>query len=330
MRKILFKNDKQTYKANLHCHTTISDGTCAPEQIKEMYKARGYSIVAYTDHNILKNHSYLNDGEFLALNSCEVNVNQRLLGEPARQAKTYHFNLYSEDPGISQTPELMRMDYGDIAAINKYIQDRVAEQFLVCYNHPYWSMQTYEDYSGLKGCFAMEIYNNGCEVGDGYYGYNPQAYDEMLRCGNRLFCVSSDDNHNREAVEGPDRDSFGGFVMINADSLSYCDIIESLKAGSFYSSQGPEIYEISIDDGGNGASGAGNEGGEGGKGGKKLRIKCSDVCLIVVYTDTRACFCKKGNPLNEVEFTLTGGEKYIRVMCRDSAKHDANSSAYWL
>ena len=29
------------YKANLHCHTTFSDGVWTPEQVKKEYQARG-------------------------------------------------------------------------------------------------------------------------------------------------------------------------------------------------------------------------------------------------------------------------------------------------
>ena len=302
-RKYLFKNDRNIYKANLHCHTTVSDGFWTPEQTKEMYKARGYSVVAFTDHDILKNHSYLNDDEFLALNACEFEVIQDLHGEPYEKKKVYHFNLYSSDPDITQTPQLMHMGYDDIDAINEYIKEKTEEGFLVCYNHPFWSLQTYEDYSKLKGCFAVEIYNHCSEVSDGYYGYNPQVYDEMLRCHNKIYCLSTDDNHTCE-------DAFGGFVMINSKSLKYSDVIDSLKCGDFYSSQGPEIYEISIQD-------------------NNLSIRCSDVCLIVVYTDGRICYVKKGASLNEAKFKLIGNEKYIRVMCRDTGHKDANSNAYW-
>ncbi|MBQ6088714.1 MAG: GrdX family protein, partial [Firmicutes bacterium] len=46
----------------------ISDGSFTPEQIKEAYLARGYSVVAFTDHNILLSHQELTDRRFLALN----------------------------------------------------------------------------------------------------------------------------------------------------------------------------------------------------------------------------------------------------------------------
>ena len=199
----------------------------------------------------------------------------------------------------------MMMDYYDIEAINQYLQARVNEVFLVCYNHPYWSMQTHENYSKLRNIWAMEIYNHCSEISDGYYGYTPQVFDEMLRTGNKLFCVSVDDNHNQV------NDSFGGFIVINAADLQYGSVIEAMKQGDFYSSQGPDIYEISIKDG-------------------KLLVKCSEVELIVVYTDSRVCYLKKEIGMTEAEFDISGDEGYIRIMCRDKNKRDANSNAYWI
>ena len=64
MKKYLLPKDGNFYKANLHCHTTLSDGRLTPEEVKEFYKNRGYSIVAYTDHDILIPHDDLNDENF--------------------------------------------------------------------------------------------------------------------------------------------------------------------------------------------------------------------------------------------------------------------------
>ena len=41
MKKYLFKNDQNLYKANLHCHTTVSDGKMTPEEVKDTYKKEG-------------------------------------------------------------------------------------------------------------------------------------------------------------------------------------------------------------------------------------------------------------------------------------------------
>ena len=303
MKKVLFRADKNIYKANMHCHTTVSDGKHTPEQIKEMYKARGYSIVAFTDHRNLVDRSFLNDNDFLAISGVEVNTN--VMNESWVNTKTYHLNLYATKPDLPQPPQMNDVDYHDINAVNKYIKDRVDEGFLVCYNHPYWSLQTYEEYKDLRNCFAMEIYNHGCEL-EGYYGYNPQVFDEMLRTGNNIYCLSVDDNHN-DWID----DSFGGFININSGSLEYGAIITALKNGDFYASQGPEIYEITRD-------------------GNKIHVKCSEVSVIHLYTDGRKCYFKKGENITEAEFEISGNERYVRVMCRDENKLDANSNAFWI
>ena len=77
MKKFLLPENVNGYKANLHCHSTLSDGTKTPEEIKELYKSLGYSIVAYTDHDIFLGHNDLTDDSFIALNGFEAEVNER-------------------------------------------------------------------------------------------------------------------------------------------------------------------------------------------------------------------------------------------------------------
>ena len=75
MRKYLLPDSGNFYKANLHVHTTVSDGQMTPEEIKRIYKEHGYSIVAFTDHEIMVPEPHLTDGEFLAITSTEISVN---------------------------------------------------------------------------------------------------------------------------------------------------------------------------------------------------------------------------------------------------------------
>lgn len=312
MKSILYAGDKNIYKANLHCHTMVSDGCHTPEEIKEIYMEKGYAIVAFTDHDVLKSHQHLSDEHFLAINGFEVAINETSTpGKSASDLKTYHLNFYAGSSDMAVTPPLPTMDYRDINAINRYIEERAKEGYLACYNHPYWSLQTYEDYAGLRGLFAMEIYNHNCEVEDGFCGYHPQAYDEMLRTGQQLHCISADDNHNAYEPTSPYYDSFGGWVYINSESLTYEHVMGALKKGDFYASQGPEIYEIALE-------------------GKRLRIKCSPCVSIKVYTQGRKCFTTFGEELTAIEFELTGQESYLRVTCQDKEGKEANSNAYWL
>ena len=49
----LIPEEGSFYKVNFHSHTNISDGKQTSDEVKEYYKALGYSAVCYTDHEIL-------------------------------------------------------------------------------------------------------------------------------------------------------------------------------------------------------------------------------------------------------------------------------------
>ena len=306
------------YKANLHCHTTFSDGEFTPQQIKEAYQEKGYSIVAFTDHRNYIHHTELNDEGFLALAALEVDLTEE--HSPGRDwpvLKTYHLNLFDTDPtqNAAQKQANPQPDcaYGDVDGLNDYIARMNQLGFLVCYNHPYWSLQDWRDYSGLRGLFAMEIYNHGCEH-DGLYGFNPQVYDEMLRSGQRLFTLATDDNHNRLPLDHPLCDSFGGFVMIAARELTYPAVMEALKAGTFYWSQGPQLRGLSVEDG-------------------VLQVKTSPVEKIFLTLENRDSYkvvAAPGETITEAKFPLNGAEGWFRVQVRDSKGFFAGSNAYFI
>lgn len=64
-----------------------SDGKFIPEQVKEHYKARGYSILGLTDRLYMRDRSVLNDENFVALSGYENNIHD---GKPANADKAYH------------------------------------------------------------------------------------------------------------------------------------------------------------------------------------------------------------------------------------------------
>ena len=106
MKKYILPSDVNWYRANMHCHTNISDGSFTPEEIKREYKKMGYSIVAYTDHEILLDHSYLNDDEFLTLTSSEYSITESEPSVPNfgehkiddwHRKKTIHLCIYSKN-----------------------------------------------------------------------------------------------------------------------------------------------------------------------------------------------------------------------------------------
>lgn len=268
--KVFLSESLNFYKANLHCHTHYSDGSLSPERIKEIYKAQGYSAVAFTDHEHIINQSHLTDGEFIALVGCEIAVKEfpesSTLTHP--HMKATHLCLYAEDPKCDTTP-----CYNSAADhfLNKYTEGKIKHEdefprrycaegineiirichekgFLVSYNHPSWSLESAADYLSYEGADFIEIINTGSIV-KGLYN-DEAAFAEMLRQGKKIFCTAADDNHNRKPLSSPHSDSFGAFVMINAPRLEYGELISALKCGNFYASEAPEIHSI-IEDGGN-------------------------------------------------------------------------------
>lgn len=74
MRKYLISEKGKFYKANLHCHSTVSDGRNTPEELRDYYKAHGYQILALTDHELLVDHSDLNAEDFLMFTGYEYAI----------------------------------------------------------------------------------------------------------------------------------------------------------------------------------------------------------------------------------------------------------------
>lgn len=332
MKTILLNPSKKQYRANLHCHTTLSDGKLTPEEVKEVYKAHGYSVVAFTDHDIMLPHHDLTDDTFVALMGFETEINETGSKPtddfPFRLQKCAHICMIALDKDNVTQPLFNIDDYfigksGDYRHLVKYdktkppyirkyseIEDIMKagrdSGFFVTYNHPTWSMQDYSDYMQYKSMHAFEISNYGCIVG-GYNDYNPRVYDDMLRGGAHLFAIGADDNHS-------DTDMFGCYVKILADSLEYNEITKSLLNGSFYAvtgDGGPDIYELSID-------------------GLEVYVKCSPCVNISVTTGIRRAYCEAGENLTEATFEIHPESNYFRLTLTDKDGRKTDTNAYFL
>jgi hypothetical protein len=184
--------------------------------------------------------------------------------------------------------------------------------FFVTYNHPTWSLETYEQYTKYRGMHAMEIVNYSC-LDMGFEDYNPRVYDEILRTGNRIFCIAADDNHNGEG-DRKYHDSFGGFTVIRADKLDYRTITRALENGDFYASMGPEIHDLYVED-------------------NTVYITCSPVKQITLHCGVRRCkrvAARDGEYLTEASFPIDPeGNIYFRLAVHDENGNHANTSAYF-
>lgn len=94
MKKHLLPRYRKFYKANMHYRTICSDGTVMPEESKRLYKEKGCSTLAYTDHEIMLLHMELCDEEFLPIIGIEITIDD---GRWSLYTKTYHLNIYSPE-----------------------------------------------------------------------------------------------------------------------------------------------------------------------------------------------------------------------------------------
>ena len=94
--RYLIDPERQQYKANLHCHSVLSDGLKTPEELKAMYRSHGYSILAITDHERPASHTHLSEQDFMMLTGYECYI------RPRAQYDVYerevHLNLLARDP----------------------------------------------------------------------------------------------------------------------------------------------------------------------------------------------------------------------------------------
>lgn len=314
MKKALLPKVDKYFKTNLHTHTNISDGKLTPEEMIAQYKNAGYSILSLTDHNVIVDHSDKTTEDFLLLTGIEVNINDDWYKPTVGfWGVTYHLNLIAKDPhnlwqpvvtiGKRETArpyealvtsEAMPKVY-DVDAINNIIALANEKGFLVMYNHPVWSRQHYNDYIPLKGLWAMELRNTS-SAREGYNENNHGVYQDMLMSGMRLFPTGTDDAHTEKSL-------FGAWCMVGAEKLEYGSVISALEKGDFYMSCGPEIYDLTLEDG-------------------FLDIRCSDAREILVETHARSArraVPEEGEFLREARIDLTKFFQWCDTVPQDHA-----------
>lgn len=334
IKMYLISPQYKQFKANLHCHSTFSDGKKTPTELKKMYKDKGYSILAITDHEVPKNHSDLNDDKFLTITGYEAYIRPNPDCKSDVYGKEIHINLFARNPQNEaivcfnskyckyitdeQKQKLKKVgsqntrEYS-VEYINKFIKTAKENGYIVTYNHPWWSMEDEADVLAYEGYFSMEMCNYSAYIIGGGLEYNGGLYDKMLCNGKRVFCHSADDNHNLAPISSPKNDSFGGFTMIIPKDFTYDAIIEAMETGEMYSSMGPLIYEVSMV-------------------GNRIHIECSDVEKIMVFTGSKSPkikFADFGGTISSADFEIDDRAKYVRVSVCDKNKCFADTRGFF-
>ena len=330
---VLLSPEKKQYKANLHCHSTRSDGKLSPEELVRRYRAHGYDILAITDHCNPKNHSALGDESFLLLTGYEAYIRPSKAAIYDLFAPEIHLNLFAKDPANESficyneayTKYIPRAEHAalhrvgaerpreyTVEYINEFIRTAREAGYLVAYNHPVWSMESEEQALAYEGLFSLELYNtssyciNRMESG-------AVLYDKMLRRGTRIGCHAGDDNHNAPNHD----DSFGWYTVVMADALTYGDVIGALEAHECYASNGPRIERIAVEDG---------------DGGRVVRVTCSEASEVYLHVGSkmpaRVCL-PEGETATEFTLPLHPKAAYLRVAVYDAEGRVANSRGFF-
>ena len=234
MKNLPFDKPGRFYRGNLHAHTNISDGRLPPEELADLYREAGYDFLAVTDHfrkmygfPVTDTRPYRREG-FETLLGAELHAPETDLGED------WHIlavGLPPDFPGRGESesgPDLARRA-GEAGAF-------------IGIAHPGWYGITPADAESLAGAaHAVEVYNHSTlednDRSDGWY-----LADALLAEDRRINAYAADDAHLRAGAP----DAFGGWVEVRSEALEPGAILAALKAGHYYSSQGPEIHGVEV------------------------------------------------------------------------------------
>jgi hypothetical protein len=292
------------WRGNLHTHSNLSDGALPLDGVIGAYREAGYDFLQMSEHFVARYRWPIADTRKYRSNSFTTLIGAELHAPATRVGELWHIlaaglPLDFPPPAPEDTgPELAQ---------------RAAEAgAFVGIAHPAWSQLSIEDGHALAAAHAVEVYNHGCFVevdrGDGWY-----LLDQLLREGKRLNAFATDDAHFKSD------DAFGGWVHVKSEALEPESLLAALKAGHYYSSQGPQIHEMAIS-------------------GDELGIACTPVNAIAVMGHNSRTAHRYGRSITEARINLADLGKswtevkqspWLRVAVIDGAGKRAWTNPLW-
>jgi len=225
MHKIEY-NGRQTFawKANLHMHSTTSDGKFSPDELIKLYTDAGYDAIAFTDHKKTNPVSSYNGGKLSLISGAEMHP------EGPRGILWHLLAL-----GV---PEDFHAD--DFTDANAALQAARQAGALTYVAHPYWCGLNHSELAALCEFDGIEVSNSACR----YNSKNDSSayWDALLDDGRKLNAIAVDDTHRKW-------DLFHNWTQIIADENNAEALLTALKNGHSYATQGPEFTRISYIDG---------------------------------------------------------------------------------
>ncbi len=217
-------------KTNLHCHTTKSDGSLEPQELIDRYAAAGYDVLAVTDHRQTHDTSIYDCHGMLMLSGTEIHPLNKL---PEREK--WHVVCIDIPLDFKHTrPENEGLD------IQRTIDAVNGAGALAFIAHPYWCGLSSADILPLSGYCGIEVCNTECFAHG--RGYSMQTWDELLEAGLNVNAVAVDDTHLDWALGK-------SWTMVCTAERTVPAVIEALKNGSYYATQGPVFKRLSYENG---------------------------------------------------------------------------------
>ena len=276
-----FRQPGNWYRANLHAHTTASDGQTPLDQRIEQYRP-DYSILAITDHGMVVDVAGRSTGDFLLINGIEESV------RGFRDGRRFHMLCLGVPADFEFDKESDPNDL--IARVNAL--GGVA--FLA---HPYCSACNVTDFVALRDCAGIEVFN-ASQWGGGH-AFASVHWDVALEAGVRMPAIAVDDTHSGPAG---DYDLCAGYTMLKMPELSLEAALEALRTGCFYASMGPEIVDFRIEDGVAGARFS----------------EAKEVRFLGLPPRGHIVWARDGDPLTEAQVEVGEHWRYVRLEVLDA------------
>ena len=305
-RPSVFTAPGRFWRGNLHTHSTRSDGVLEPAEVCRRYRAEGYDFLALTDH-YLGQYGYpivdtvpFRDAGFTTILGAELHSGAMSNGEIWHILAVGLPADFAPSDSPTFHPSLTQETGPELAA------RAVAAGAFVAIAHPQWSGLTLADARSIAAAHAVEVYNHGCAAGcdrpDGF-----AIADLLLSEGRKLSMIATDDAHFSEP------DHFGGWVMVKAEENTPSALLAALKAGTFYSGQGPELRDIQVM-------------------GDHVVVESTAVSSVIVQGQGTGAKGVHGASMTRTEVPLArlNNSPWLRVSVIDAAGKRAWSNPIWL
>ncbi|MEM9734784.1 MAG: CehA/McbA family metallohydrolase [Pseudomonadota bacterium] len=305
MQLSAFSAPGQFWRGNLHTHSDHSDGALSAQEVCARYQAQGYDFLAITDHFSAKYDYPITDttpfrgSKFTTLLGAELHAPLLHNGDP------WHILAVGLPPDF--TPPYVRqegVDKPSETGPQLAMRAREAGAFIAM-AHPQWSGLTMDDARSLTAAHAVEAYNHTCFIGvdraDGFH-----TLDLLLEEGHRLNLCATDDAHFKF------QDHFGGWVMVKASANEPQALLQALKEGAYYSTQGPQFFNIELRD-------------------ETVLVECTAAQSIILQSRGSRTVHRHGSALTRLELPLgrLAQEAWLRVTIIDGNGKRAWSNPVW-